>query len=281
MAELLRGAPVAAAIRADLKGRAAALLSRGVTPKLALVRVGENPDDLYYEQSLRRGCEAIGAEAECLALDASCAQAELIAALEKLSEREDAHGCLLLRPLPAGMDSFAVFDALCAEKDLDGMTSHSLGALFSGRPGAFAPCTADAVMALLRHYGVDPAGKRAVIVGRSLVVGRPLAQLLLDADATVTVCHRQTADLAARCREAEILISAAGKPGLIGREHLRCGQVVIDVGTTAVGGTLRGDVDFAATEELSAAVTPVPGGVGSVTTALLLRHLIEAAERRA
>ena len=279
MAELLRGAPVAAAIRENLKERAAALRERGVTPKLAIVRLGEHPDDLYYEQSLRRGCEALGAQAETVALDRSCAQGELVSALRAVSDRADVHGCLLLRPLPVGMDSFAVFDALCAEKDLDGMTSHSLGALFSGRPGAFAPCTADAVMALLRHYGVDPAGKHAVIVGRSLVVGRPLAQLLLNADATVTVCHSHTDALPSLCRTADILISAAGKPGLIAKEHLHPGQIVIDVGTTAIDGALHGDVDFAAAEALAAAVTPVPGGVGSVTTALLLRHLIEGAER--
>lgn len=279
MAELLRGAPVAAAIRADLKERVQALRERGVTPKLAIVRLGEHPDDVYYEQSLRRGCEAIGAEAETVALPKSCSQAALIAALGEISGRADLQGCLLLRPLPAGMDSFAVFDALCAEKDLDGMTSHSLGALFSGRTDAFAPCTADAVMALLRYYGVDLSGRHAVVIGRSLVVGRPLAQLLLNADATVTVCHSRTAELPALCRAADIVIAAAGRPGLIGRAHLRPGQTVIDVGTTAVDDTLFGDVDPAAAEELVAAFSPVPGGVGAVTTALLLRHLIESAER--
>jgi len=279
MAELLRGAPVAAAIREDLKARSAALRARGVTARLALVRVGDNPDDLYYESSLRRGCESIGAQTEHILLPGSSPRGALIEALHRVSEDPTLHGCLLLRPLPEELSCFAVYDALCAGKDLDGMTSISLGELFSGRPGAFAPCTADAVMALLRHYGIDPAGKRAVVLGRSLVVGRPLAQLLMNADATVTVCHTQTRDLAAVCREAELLITATGCPGLVGEKLLRPGQIVIDIGTTAIDGTLHGDVDPVAAEATAAAFTPVPGGVGAVTTALVLRHLIEAAER--
>ena len=279
MAELLRGAPVAAAIREDLKGRTAALLAQGVQPRLALVRVGDKPDDLYYESSLRRGCAAIGAEAVSFALPEACARDELINAMRRIDADPALHGCLLLRPLAGELSSFDVYDALCAEKDLDGMTSRSLGDLFSCRPGAFAPCTADAVMALLRHYGIDPAGKRTVILGRSLVVGRPLAQLLIESDATVTVCHTRTVDLAAVCREAELLISATGCPGLVDETLMRPGQIVVDIGTTAVDGVLRGDVDPAAAEALAAAYTPVPGGVGAVTTALVLRHLVEAAER--
>ena len=279
MAELLLGAPVAAAIREELKERVHALLSRGLTPRLALARVGDRANDRYYEASVRRFCETVGVQTEGFVLPDGCTREALAGTLRQISARSELHGCLLQRPLPADLADFEVYDALCPEKDLDGMTSASLGALFSGKPGAFAPCTADAVLALLRHYDIDPAGKHAVVIGRSLVIGRPVAQLLLGADATVTVCHRRTPELPALCRQADILVSAAGRPGLVGAECLRPGQIVIDVGTTAEGGVLMGDVELAAAESVAAAVTPVPGGVGAVTTALLLRHLIEAAER--
>ena len=279
MAEMLLGRPAADAIRENLALRVAAMAEKGVTPRLAVIRLGEDPGDMAYERSIRRGCEKLGCAAESIALPADCTQEALIAQLEKVNADDAIHGCLLLRPLPKHMDSAAVCDALRPEKDLDGMGVGALGALFAGRKDAFAPCTAQACMEMLKFYGIDPAGKRAAVVGRSLVIGRPVAQLLLQADATVTLCHSRTPDLAAVCREADILIAAVGHAGLIGAGHTRPGQVILDVGVNSVDGKLCGDVRTEEAAAIAAAVSPVPGGVGAVTPAVLLAHLVEAAER--
>ena len=183
MAEMLLGRPAADAIREKLALRVAALAEKGVTPRLAVIRLGEDPGDMAYERSIRRGCEKLGCAAESISLPADCTQETLIAQLEKVNADDAIHGCLLLRPLPKHMDSAAVCDALKPEKDLDGMGVGALGALFAGRKDAFAPCTAQACMEMLKFYGIDPAGKRAAVVGRSLVIGRPVAQQLLQADA--------------------------------------------------------------------------------------------------
>lgn len=281
MAEILYGKPAAEAIRAALAPRVEALAARGVRPRLAVVRVGERPDDLAYESSICRACEKLGCEAARVTLPADCGQDALLRQIEKINEDGRVHGCLLLRPLPRQIDGAAVCDALRPDKDLDGMGRGALGGLFAGRGDAFAPCTAQSCMELLRHYGINPAGKRVVVVGRSLVIGRPVAQLLLAADATVTVCHSKSPDLPALCREADILIAAAGRAGLIGAEHLREGQVLLDVGVNSVDGALCGDLRFDECAEKAAALSPVPGGVGTVTTAVLLKHLVEAAERLA
>ena len=280
MAEMLLGRPAADAIRENLALRVAALAEKGVTPRLAVIRLGEDPGDMAYERSIRRGCEKLGCAAESISLPADCTQETLIAQLEKVNADDAIHGCLLLRPLPKHMDSAAVCDALRPEKDLDGMGVGALGALFAGRKDAFAPCTAQACMEMLKFYGIDPAGKRAAVVGRSLVIGRPVAQLLLQADATVTICHSRTPDLAAVCREADILIAAVGHAGLIGAGHTRPGQVILDVGVNSVDGKLCGDVRTEEAAAIAAAVSPVPGGVGAVTPAVLLAHLVEAAERQ-
>ena len=280
MAEILLGRPAADAIREDLARRIAALAEKGVTPRLAVIRLGADPGDMAYERSIRRGCEKLGCAAESIALPADCTQEALIAQIEAVNADDSIHGCLLLRPLPKHMDSAAVCDALAPEKDLDGMGRGALGALFAGRKDAFAPCTAQACLEMLKYYGIDPAGKRAAVVGRSLVIGRPVGQLLLQADATVTLCHSRTPDLAAVCREADILIAAVGHAGLIGAEHTRPGQVILDVGVNSVDGKLCGDVRTEEVAEIAAAVSPVPGGVGAVTPAVLLAHLVEAAERR-
>ena len=279
MAQTLLGRPVADAIKEDLAKRIGALAEKGVTPKLAVIRLGEDPGDMAYERNIIRSCEKLGCASESLALPRDCAQEELLALIGRVNADRSIHGCLLLRPLPAYMDSAAVCDALVPEKDLDGMGCRALGALFAGRKDAFAPCTAQACLEMLRFYGVDPAGKRAAVVGRSLVIGRPAAQLLLQADATVTVCHSRTPGLPAVCREADIVIAAVGRAGLIGAEHLRPGQVVLDVGINSVDGKLCGDVAFDEVEGIAVAVSPVPGGVGAVTPAVLLAHLVEAAER--
>lgn len=273
MPNTLTGAQAAAAIYAQVREHAAAL---DAPPCLAAVSVGAQPDDLAYLHSIAQAAEGCGVAVRPVPLPADCAPETLTDTLRALSADGAVHGVLLLRPLPAALRAQEILDTLDARKDVDGMTTRSLGALVTGAAG-FAPCTAEACMELLRAHGIDPAGRRVTVVGRSLVIGRPAALLLTRADATVTLCHRKTSDLAARCREADILLAAAGAPGLITPDFVRPGQIVLDAGATALpDSTLRGDVapDAAAI----AVCTPVPGGIGSVTTALLLRHTVQAAE---
>ena len=273
MANTLTGTPAAAAIYVQVRTRAARL---AVRPCLAAVSVGAQPDDRAYLRSIALSAEGCGVAVRPVPLPADCAPDTLTDTLRALSADGAVHGVLLLRPLPEALRAQELLDTLDARKDVDGMTTASLGALVTGAAG-FAPCTAEACMELLRVHGIDPAGRRVTIVGRSLVIGRPAALLLTRADATVTLCHRKTPDLAARCRDADILLAAAGAPGLITTDFVRPGQIVLDAGATALpDGTLRGDVapDAAAIT----VCTPVPGGIGSVTTALLLRHTVQAAE---
>ncbi len=273
MANTLTGTKAAAAIYAQVRTRAALL---EVRPCLAAVSVGAQPDDRAYLRSIARTADTCGIAVRPVPLPADCAPDTLTDTLRALSADGSVHGVLLLRPLPAALRAQEILDTLDACKDVDGMTTLSLGALVTGAAG-FAPCTAEACMELLRAHGIDPAGRRVTVVGRSLVIGRPAALLLTRADATVTLCHRKTPDLAARCRDADILLAAAGAPGLITPDCVHPGQIVLDAGATALpDGTLRGDM---APEAAAIAVcTPVPGGIGSVTTALLLRHTVQAAE---
>ncbi len=273
MANTLTGTPAAAAIYVQVREHAAAL---DAPPCLAAVSVGAQPDDRAYLRSIALSAEDCGITVRPVPLPADCAPDTLTDTLRALSADGAVHGVLLLRPLPEALHAQEILDTLDARKDVDGMTTASLGALVTGAAG-FAPCTAEACMELLRAHGIDPAGRRVTVVGRSLVIGRPAALLLTRADATVTLCHRKTPDLAARCRDADILLAAAGAPGLITTDFVRPGQIVLDAGATALpDGTLRGDVapDAAAIT----VCTPVPGGIGSVTTALLLRHTVQAAE---
>lgn len=280
MAELFKGAPVSAALSERIRADVQALGARGVTPRLAIVRVGASQDDLAYERGASKRAAALGVETETVALPLDVTQERLLDELARLNAAPEVHGILLLRPLPAHIDETAACNAILPDKDVDGVTNASLAAVFTGAPHGFAPCTAAACIALLDHYGVELAGKRAVVVGRSLVVGRPLAMLLLHRNATVTLCHTRTRDLAAVCREADILVAAAGREGVVGAAHVSAGQVVLDVGIhVREDGTLCGDVAFDEVEPVVAAVTPVPGGVGSVTTAVLLRHVVQAARR--
>lgn len=273
MANTLTGTPAAAAIYVQVREHAAAL---DAPPCLAAVSVGAQPDDRAYLRSIAQAAAGCGVAVRSVPLPADCAPDTLTDTLRALSTDGAVHGVLLLRPLPEALRAQELLDTLDARKDVDGMTTASLGALVTGAAG-FAPCTAEACMELLRAHGIDPAGRRVTVVGRSLVIGRPAALLLTRADATVTLCHRKTPDLAARCRDADILLAAAGAPGLITTDFVRPGQIVLDAGATALpDGTLRGDV---APEAAAIAVcTPVPGGIGSVTTALLLRHTVQAAE---
>ena len=278
MAELLKGAPAAKAIIEDLIPRVEKLTAAGVVPTLAIVRLGEEGSQLSYQRNATRKCESIGARVLSFDLPESSSQEELLALIESINTRRDIHGCLILRPLPGHIDERAVCEALAPEKDLDCATALSLAAVFSGRGAGYPPCTAQACLEMLDHYRVDVAGKHVVVVGRSLVVGRPVSLLLQARNATVTMCHSRSVGLPELCRRADVLVVAAGKAGLIGAEHLSPGQTVIDVGINAVGDKLCGDVRFEEAEGIVAAVSPVPGGVGAVTTAVLAKHLVQAAE---
>lgn len=280
MATILKGAPVAAEIYARAKAKAEALGARGVTPKLAVVRLGENDADVYYEKSIVKCGQKAGVTVTCIALPAETEENELIALVERLNADTDVHGVLIFRPLPRHIDDARVRAALLPEKDVDGITDASLGGVFTGSGCGFAPCTAEACMEILRFYGIDPTGKRACVIGRSLVIGKPVSQLLMAENATVTVCHTKTRDLASETARADILIAAAGRAKSVTAQHVAPGQTVIDVGiNTDENGKMCGDVAFDAAEPVVGAITPVPGGVGTVTTALLCEHVVLAAEK--
>ena len=280
MAEHWKGAPVAQALTERLIVKANQLKVQGIVPTLAIVRVGERPEDLSYERGALKRCEKVGIRVRQFTLPEESSHGDLLALIEQINADREIHGCLLFRPLPPQIDEAAICAALDPAKDVDGITAGSLAAVFTGSGAGYPPCTAQACMEILDYYGRDLTGKRAVVVGRSLVVGKPLSMLLLGKNATVTLCHTRTADLAVECRRAEVLIAAAGRANMIGRDHLAPGQLVLDVGINVdENGNLVGDVDFAAADEIVGAVTPVPGGVGAVTTSVLAAHVLQAAEQ--
>ena len=280
MAVLLNGAPVAKAITAELIERAGKLESLGVVPTLAIVRVGEREDDLSYERGALKRCEKVGISCRRYLLPADVSQEDLMGTVTEINEDPSIHGCLIFRPLPEHLEGDAVASALLPKKDVDSMTPASLLSTLSGLGAGYAPCTAEAVLAILDHYGIDLDGANVVVVGRSLVIGKPVASMLLARNATVTTCHTHTRDLAEVCRRADIVVAAAGHARTLGADAVCTGQTVIDVGINwdSQAEKLVGDVDFEAVEPLVDAVTPVPGGVGAVTTAILARHVICAAE---
>ncbi len=282
MAEILKGAPVAAAITAELTGRREKLNSMGIEPCLAILRVGAGADDIAYERAAIRRCEKIGIRTVTAVLPEDAGQAELIAQIRRINGDESVHGCLMLRPLPGHLDEEAACEAILPEKDVDSMTAASLKTIFTGRGTGYAPCTAQSCIEMLDYYGIDPDGKRAAVIGRSLVVGKPVSVMLQARNATVTMCHSHTKDLAAICRESEIVITAAGRAGMVDESYINPDQVLLDVGFNALpDGGICGDVAFDAVAPLVKAVSPVPAGVGSVTTAVLCKHVIEAAEKAA
>ncbi len=281
MADLLRGAPVAQALTEGLIASTRALAQRGATPTLAIVRVGERPDDLSYERAALRRAEGVGIATRRFTLPADCSQAELEAAIGEVNEDDTIHGCLMLRPLPPRLDEEAACAVLVPAKDVDCATVGSLAGVFAQRPWGFPPCTAEAVVRLLEHYGYALSGINVCVVGRSLVIGRPVSMMLQARDATVTMCHTKTRDLARRCREADVLVVAAGHPNTVCADAVRAGQIVVDVGMNwdEEAGKFVGDAAFDEVEPVVSALAPVPGGVGSVTTAVLCAHVVAAAER--
>ena len=280
MAQLLKGLPAANALTEVLAERVAALNEKNITPTLAILRVGQRPDDISYETGAMKRCAKVGIAVRQFLLPEDCTREALLDTIRSINADPAIHGCLMFRPLPDREMEEAACRLLAPEKDVDGMTAGSLAAVFTGKGSGFPPCTAQACLELLDHYGIPLEGKRAVVIGRSLVIGRPVSMMLQARNATVTMCHTKTVDMAALCRSAEILVVAAGKAGVMGGSFAAPGQTVVDVGIHVTGeGRLCGDVDFAAVESQVEAISPVPGGVGSVTTAVLAKHVVEAAER--
>ena len=281
MATIWKGAEVNTGLNARIMKDVETLKARGIAPTLAIVRVGERPDDLSYERGAIKRAESLGVAVSKCVLPVDVTQEVLLQVIRDLNANQQVHGVLLFRPLPKHLDEALICNTLAAEKDIDGITDLSSAGVFAGKALGFAPCTPSACMEILDHYGIDCTGKKAVVIGRSLVVGKPAAMMLVKKNATVTICHTRTADLPAVCREADILIAAAGKAGMVGADFVRPGQIVIDVGINwnEQEQKLCGDVDFDAISPIVTAITPVPGGVGTVTTSVLISHVVEAAKR--
>ena len=279
-AMLLKGAPVAAALHKKTEEICLACARKGVAVTLAVVRVGENPADLSYERSLLRAAEKCGVTVRSVPLPAEISAGEFYSVLRTLAADESVHGMLLFRPLPAALDEREACALIPPAKDVDCAREDSLASVFIGGDTGFAPCTAQACMEILKFYDIPLRGARAAVLGRSLVIGKPVAMLLSRADATVTMCHSRTRELPQTLRQADVVVSACGRAEMLTEEYFREGQVVLDVGiNTDAEGKLCGDVCFAQAEPLVGAITPVPGGVGAVTSAVLMNHVAVAARR--
>ena len=281
MAKILKGAPVTEAMNQKMMEDVAMLREKGVDPTLAIFRVGERPDDLSYERGAMKRCEKIGVTVKNVVLPADVSQEDFDKTLISLNEDPAVHGILMFRPLPSQLDDEKARQMLSPAKDIDGCTDGSLAGVFTNTATGFPPCTAQAAMEILHYYGIELKGKKAAVIGRSLVIGRPVAMMLMHENATVVNCHTRTVDVPSITSKADILIAAAGKLASVGPEYTNPDQVIIDVGINwdeAKGG-IAGDVDFDAVEPHVAALTPVPGGVGTVTTSVLVSHVVEAAKR--
>lgn len=291
MAKLLLGKEVTDALNEKLMERTAALKERGVIPTLAIVRCGANPSDLSYEKGATKRAELVGVAVKKYELPEDVTKEALMATIDEINGDDSVHGVLMFRPLPKHLkaDQDEICNRLDPKKDVDCMTDLSNAGVFEGRKDlGYAPCTPEACMEILDYYGIDCKGKSAVVIGRSLVVGKPAAMMLMGKNATVTVCHTKTVNTAEVARSADILVSAAGVLGSLTKEYVRPGQVVIDVSinwdpnkvnSKGGKGAIAGDAVFEEVEPIVEAITPVPGGVGSVTTSVLMKHVVEAAER--
>lgn len=272
------GKAVSQKIKEQVKVRVENLKEQGVTPGLAVVLVGDNSASLTYVKNKQRTCEALGMRSDLHEFPASLSEAELLAKIDELNNDPEIHGILVQLPLPGHIDEFKVITAISPLKDVDGFHPISVGNMMIGKE-AFLPCTPHGIMKLLEHYGIDPAGKHAVVIGRSNIVGKPIGQLLLQSDATVTYCHSKTQDLTSYTKQADILVAAIGKAKIIDHTHIKPGAVVIDVGMNRdESGKLCGDVDFADIQETASFATPVPGGVGPMTIAMLMENTLQSAE---
>jgi methylenetetrahydrofolate dehydrogenase (NADP+)/methenyltetrahydrofolate cyclohydrolase len=279
MTNILKGSEVTEALNARIISDVGMLRAAGAEPTLAIVRVGERADDLSYERGATKRAEKLGVTVRSVVMDASVSQERLVSEIERLNEDASVHGVLLFRPLPAHIDEDEVRNTLAPTKDVDGTTDKSLAGVFSGSDIGYPPCTPAACIKILEHFGYELKGKNAVVIGRSLVVGKPVAMMLLERHATVTIAHSRSVDLPALVRAADVVVACVGRAKMVDGHYLSPGQTVIDVGINVTGdGELTGDVDFEAAMPIVGAITPVPGGVGTVTTSVLMEHVVEAAK---
>ena len=289
MAKQLLGKEVNEALVATLQARTAALKEKGVQACLGIIRLGENPSDLSYEKGATKRAEEVGVAVKNYILPETATKEEVLKVIDEVNADASVHGVLMFRPLPKHLkaDQDEICNRLAPAKDVDSMTHMSNAGVFEGQDLGYAPCTPAACMEILDHYGIDCKGKNAVVIGRSLVVGKPAAMMLMGKNATVTVCHTKTVDTAAICRKADIIISAAGVLNSLTKDFVSEGQIVIDVSmnwnpekiTSKGKGGMSGDAVFEEVEPIVDAITPVPGGVGAVTTTVLMKHVVEAAEK--
>lgn len=278
MTKIVRGEEVATHLYHEMEKPVAVLKAAGIIPALAIVRVGEKESDAAYERGAVKRLGQAGAEVRCIHLPETATEGEVLGLVQELNRDKTVHGILIMRPLPLHIDNEVIRNALLPEKDVDGITDRSLNGVVTGMAENFAPCTAQACIEILDWLEIDLKGKDVTVVGSSLVVGKPVSMMLLNRMATVTICHIETKDVPLKCRNADIIIAAAGCRGLIGETHLKEGQVVLDVGINVdENGRLCGDVSRSAAEGTVEIMTPVPGGVGTVTSAVLAKHVVLAA----
>jgi methylenetetrahydrofolate dehydrogenase (NADP+)/methenyltetrahydrofolate cyclohydrolase len=279
-AQILDGKSLAAQLRAGVKQKVAHLAQRGIRPGLAVILAGEDPASRVYVRNKVRACEETGVRSSLFEYPSSVSEGELLSRIDELNGDPALHGILVQLPLPGQVDALRVLDAVSPAKDIDGFHDVNLGALLAGKPG-LVPCTPAGVMRLLEHAAVPLAGRRAVVIGRSNIVGKPLALLLLRKDATVTICHSKTGDLENVAKQADILVAAIGRAKLVSAAMVKPGACVVDVGVNRLAdGTLAGDVDFHAAKNVAGWITPVPGGVGPMTIAMLLENCVYAAGKK-
>lgn len=282
MAKLMLGKEVNESLLARVAAKVSAAKEKGVTPCLMIIRVGEKAGDLSYEKGALKKCDSVGISVRSAVYPENVTTQDLRAAVQQANEDSSVHGVLLFRPLPRSVDASLVGNTLLPDKDVDCMTDLSMSGIFQGKALGYAPCTAQAVMEILDYYGIDPSGKRAVVIGRSPVIGRPVAMMLMQKNATVTICHTKTVGMAQIARQADILVAAAGHPHTVTGDFVKDGQVIVDVGiNVGPDGKLCGDVDFEEASGHASLITPVPRGVGSVTTSVLALHVAEAAFKAA
>ena len=280
MAEILKGAPVAAALTEKLISRAEILKSKNIIPTLAILRVGEKPGDISYETGAMKRCEKIGIEVKKFILPENVSREKILDVIREINNDNSIHGCLMLRPLPDKKLEQEACELLSPSKDVDCMTAGSIAGVFTGHEKGYAPCTAEACIEVLDYYGVELEGKNIAVIGRSLVIGKPLSMMLQARNATVTMCHSKTRELEKICKNSEIIVAAIGKAKFVDKNFVSPGQIIIDVGINVdENNKLCGDVNFDDVEPIVKAITPVPAGVGSVTTAVLAKHVIEATEK--
>ncbi len=281
MAEILKGKPVADATKEELAKKVEALKAKNISPKLGIIRVGARPDDLFYEGGAKKTCAAIGMDCEVFEFPVDIAQDALEKSVTEIGAKNDVNGILMFFPLPENLDGKKIRELIPVEKDVDCLTTAGAAKIFTDDPTGFPPCTPTACMDMIHFYNIPLKGKKCTVVGRSLVVGKPLAMLLLREHATVTICHSRTENLPGVCQDSDILIAAVGRAKMIKSSYVKPGQIVIDVGINADPdnpGKYCGDVDFQEAEPIVAKISPVPAGVGSVTTSVLCKQTIRACE---